>query len=826
MTGPSQDDAAHGRLPETEAELLALRTENARLRELLELDERGARTATTAARPRLVRVDDGATATTRAVSRSSGAGEKIALFRSLFVGRDDIYALAWKSRGTGKAGWSPAVRGGWANAKAPDREYLPCSDEVIERHLAGEVHVGIYPLLLGDTCRLLACDFDGPGWALDALAYLDAARAVGVPALLERSRSGDGGHVWVFFASPGAAATARRLGVYLIREAMTVRAELDLASCDRLFPTQDFMPKQAVAKCIPSAQRPGLLSEQLPIPDRFATACKGSFGNLIALPLQGECRRRGTTVFLDPGNMEPFSDQWECLSAVEPLPAQTLDELVSGIGELEAGPDARTYRRPTTATSAVGPPPIIGARAGAMLSIDRIGIPPALVAALKHAASLHNPDFYEKERMRFSTWNTPRFIRCYREAVGELLLPRGLRDAAERIVKEAGSTLQVIDVCDDATPIEVDLLATLTGDQIDAVESLAANDLGVLVAPPGSGKTVVGCGLIARHRVPTLVIVDRKPLVEQWRERLVTHLNLDAKQIGELSGGRSKTKGIVDIAMVQSLARRDDVAELTAGYGLVIVDECHHVPAVTFERAVREIPVRKWVGLTATPYRRDGLQAMMAMHCGRVRHTMFAPAEAARHSLELIVHETTHEAAEDGQHIQTTFRELVEDDERTASNCDDVATSSQSRRNWLVLTRWTEHLDSIAAGLEVRGVDVLVLHGQIGKKARVAVLQKLNSPSVQDNGLVLAATASLLGEGFDCPPLDTLFLAFPIKFKGSVVQYVGRVLRPSVDKTSVEVHDYVDTLVPVLARMHNERRTAYASLGFNVPKKSRRPTQN
>jgi hypothetical protein len=383
---------------------------------------------------------------------------------------------------------------------------------------------------------------------------------------------------------------------------MTVRAEIDLASYDRLFPTQDFMPN-------------------------------GSFGNLIALPLQGECRKRGTTVFIDPSTMEPYADQWEQLSTVEPVTAAFLDELVDSMRDLETGPDAHTLRRTATVASPVELPRSIDARAGAMLSIDRVGVPPALVAALKHAASLHNPEFYEKERMRFSTWNTPRFIRCYREALGELQLPRGLRDAAERIVKEAGSELRIVDGFQNPEPVAVELVATLTADQSEAVEALAPHDLGMLVAPPGSGKTVVGCGLIARHKVPTLVIVDRKPLVDQWRDRLVTHLDVDAKQIGQLGGGRSKTKGLIDVVMVQSLARRDDIAELTAPYGMVIVDECHHVPAVTFERAVREIPVRRWIGLTATPYRRDGLQAMMAMHCGPVRHSVSAPAEADRHSL-------------------------------------------------------------------------------------------------------------------------------------------------------------------------------------------------
>ncbi len=711
------------------------------------------------------------------------------MYRSLFAGREDVYALRWQNQRSGKGGWSPAVRGGWANAKRPEREYLPFTDEVVERHLAGTVHAGLYPLLRGDTCRLVACDFDGPGWALDALAYLDAARAAGIPAALERSQSGDGGHVWVFFAGGVPASSARRIGVFLLREAMTVRAELDLASYDRLFPAQDFMPR-------------------------------GSFGNLIALPLHGGCAKRGTTLFLDPTTLEPFKDQWAFLSTVEPLAPGSVAALAAAFGELAAGPDAPTYRQAVLNGPLPELPARVAARRGAMLAVDRIGVPPALLTALKHLASLHNPDFYEKEKLRFSTWNIPRFIRCYRETIDQLLLPRGLLEKAARLVADAGSRLDVYSDLSSGEQIDIHLRATLRPEQRAAADALAGHDLGTLVAPPGSGKTVVGCALIAQHQVAALVIVDRKPLVEQWRDRLVTHLDLTPRQVGQLGGSGSKATGVVDVAMVQTLARRGDLAQLATGYGLVIVDECHHVPAVTFERAVRELPVRRWVGLTATPYRRDGLQAMMAMHCGPVRHTMTPSAGSALRALSLIVHETAHQAAE-AEHIQATFRGLVEDDHRTAVICDDVATAARTGRNCLVLTRWTEHLVSITTRLADRGIKVLVLHGQMGKKARSAVVESLIIPP-PNGGLVLAATASLLGEGFDCPPLDTLFLSFPIRFKGNVVQYVGRVLRPTDTKTRIEVHDYVDVLVPVLARMYDERCRAYAGLGFQVPAPRRR----
>ncbi len=768
-------------------EVAVLRAENARLRQLLGLDGSAPEPSGEGWSPVLFS-EPTETETPHQVDAGSDTGVKVRLFRSLFAGRDDVFALRWDNSRTSKSGWSPAVRGGWSKARQPGREYLPLTDEVLHRHLAGELHAGLYPVLRGDGCRLLAADFDGPGWLLDALAYLDAATAAGAPSALERSRSGAGGHVWTFFSAPVPASSARRIGIHLLREAMTVRAELDLASYDRLFPAQDFLPK-------------------------------GSFGNLIALPLQGECRRRGTTVFLDRSTLEPHDDQWAFLASLERLSPQVVSALTSALGELAAGPDVRTYRRPRSADVGPAPPPSISAVAGAMLGIDRVGVPPALLSGLKHLASLHNPDFYEKEKQRFSTWNTPRFVRCYRETLDQLLLPRGLRAKAEAIVAEAGSRLDISDGHRACEPIQVGLVAHLTAEQQAATEALVSHHLGTLVGPPGSGKTVVGCSVIAHHRQPTLIIVDRKPLMDQWKDRLVTHLGLEPKQVGRVGG---RTSGIIDLAMVQSLSRRDDIPAVTAGYGLVIVDECHHVPAVTFERAVREIPAPRWLGLTATPYRRDGLQAMMAMHCGPIRHRMSDRQDSALRTLDLIVHETDHPAAEGAEHIQTLMRDLVQDERRTGAICDDIAVSAAAGRNCLVLTRWKEHLDQLAAGLVDRGLEPLLLYGGLGKKARASVILRLADQDTSERGLLLCATASLLGEGFDCPPLDTLFLAFPVRFKGDVVQYVGRVLRPTDTKIRVEVHDYVDSLVPQFERMHRERRGAYASLGFRLPD-DRRP---
>ncbi len=735
--------------------------------------------------------ESAATGEGRSLDARSAPSEKIALFRTLFAGREDVYAVRWENARTGKAGWSPAVVGGWANARQPGREHLRLTDAVLEAHLTGTTHIGVYPLLRDDTCRLLACDFDGPTWPLDAAAYADAARDAGIPVAIERSRSGNGAHAWIFFTGPVPAAAARRVGAYLLREAMTIRAELDLASYDRLFPAQDFMPA-------------------------------GSFGNLIALPLQGTCRRRGTTVFLEPGTQEPAADQWAFLSLVGRCSPASMLSLADAVRLVPAGPDERTYRAPRGRPAI--PPPVIDAETGPMLSIDRSGLPPALLAALKHLASIHNPAYYEKERLRLSTWKTPRFLRCYGETIDRLLLPRGLREAAGAVVAEAGSQLRVQDAPEARPAIAVHLHATLSAVQSGAFEALLPHRLGVMVAPPGSGKTVVACGVIAARAVPTLVIVDRQPLVEQWRDRLSAHLGIDRKRIGVIGGGRHRPGGVIDVAMVQTLARKDDLAELTSAYGLVVVDECHHVPATTFERAVKEIAAPSWLGLTATPYRRDGLEGLITMYCGPIRHRAGSGGkDADGFARILVVHPTPHVAGpagfdDDGTvqpSIQSVFRGLVDDAERTRQVCDDVTAAARQGRNCLVLSQWTGHVASLACALRADGIEVSVLQGGMGKKARGLVMGSLEGLR-PGGGAVVVATGSFLGEGFDCAALDTLFLTFPISFRGRLVQYVGRVLRPMAGKTRVEVHDYVDAGVPVLARMHGRRLPAYASLGFDL----------
>jgi superfamily II DNA or RNA helicase len=722
------------------------------------------------------------------VGSNFSAQEKIKLFRTFFRGREDVYAVFWFNERTGKKGYSPACDDPWSPRKGKVKNYLPLNDKIILSHLTGEKIIGVYPLLKDDTCWFLACDFDKEGWALDALAFLNICKNYGVPAYLERSRSGNGGHVWIFFSTPIPATLARQLGIRLLKETMVVRAEMDLASYDRFFPSQDFLPR-------------------------------AGFGNLIALPLQKKCRTLGNTEFLnlDDSELRPWPDQWKFLSQIKRLGYSQVEALLQKIPPVSVGP--RNLRAVSPAIRQRYPAPKeICCALGATLSIEKSGIPPWLLAQIKQLALLHNPQFYEREKLRLSTWRIPRFIRCYEEDASHIHLPRGTVEELREIAAEAGTKFSVTDQRPVPKKLSLKFRGSLTPKQMNAVRAVLSDDMGVLVAPPGAGKTVMGCYAIAERNVPTLILAHRKPILDQWRTQLEDLLGFSSRLIGQVGGGRNRQTGVIDLGMMQSLKRFDDLEAFFSKYGFIIVDECHHLPAFTFEACVKKAPVRYMLGLTATPYRRDGLQEIITLQCGSIRHTM-APIENS-FSRRLLLRETPFTFSDDEDPtIQDIFRCLVRDEPRNELIRTDVCQALTEGRRCLILSHWKEHCELLAAGLRERGKTPLVLSGTQGKKTRSAMLASLmNIPS--DRELVIVATGQYLGEGFDCPQVDTLFLAFPLSFKGKLIQYVGRVLRSHEDKSSVRVYDYVDTQAPMLRKMYAKREKTYRLLNFaleNIP---------
>ncbi|ELP2910512.1 DEAD/DEAH box helicase family protein [Escherichia coli O128] len=769
-------------------ELAALRAENARLVSLLE-----AHGIEWRRKPPI------------SVQRVSvlSTNEKVALFRRLFRGRDDVWALRWESKTSGKSGYSPACANEWQaricgkpRIKCGDcahRQLIPVSDLVIYHHLAGTHTAGMYPLLEDDSCYFLAVDFDEAEWQKDASAFMRSCDELGVPAALEISRSRQGAHVWIFFASRVSAREARRLGTAIISYTCSRTRQLRLGSYDRLFPNQDTMPK-------------------------------GGFGNLIALPLQKRPRESGGSVFVDM-NLQPYPDQWAFLVSVIPMNVQDIEPTilratgsihpldVNFINEEDLGTPWEEKKSSGNRLNIAVTEPLIITLAN-QIYFEKAQLPQALVNRLIRLAAFPNPEFYKAQAMRMSVWNKPRVIGCAENYPQHIALPRGCLDSALSFLRYNNIAAELIDKRFAGTECNAVFTGNLRAEQEEAVSALLRYDTGVLCAPTAFGKTVTAAAVIARRKVNTLILVHRTELLKQWQERLAVFLQV-GDSIGIIGGGKHKPCGNIDIAVVQSISRHGEVEPLVRNYGQIIVDECHHIGAVSFSAILKETNARYLLGLTATPIRRDGLHPIIFMYCGAIRHTAARPKESL-HNLEVLTRSrfTSGHLPSDAR-IQDIFREIALDHDRTVAIAEEAMKAFGQGRKVLVLTERTDHLDDIASVMNSLKLSPFVLHSRLSKKKRTMLISGLNALP-PDSPRILLSTGRLIGEGFDHPPLDTLILAMPVSWKGTLQQYAGRLHREHTGKSDVRIIDFVDTAYPVLLRMWDKRQRGYKAMGYRI----------
>ena len=769
----------------------------------------------------LVREPVGSDSPNPTVTNQSSPAAKIELFRSRFRGREDVYPRRFESRKTGKAGYAPACANEWVPGvcqkprikctDCPNRRFFPIIDEVIGWHLSGrdargfDFVMGVYAMLQDETCFFLAEDFDREDWRPDAAAFLETCRRLELPAALERSRSGNGGHVWFFFDEAVPAGLARKLGSHILTETMEHRPEIGLHSYDRLFPNQDTLPK-------------------------------GGFGNLIALPLQKQARARGNTVFLDE-KFNPHADQWALLASVGRISRARVEALVRDaeakgriIGVRVAAmdedddapwtaPPSRRRKHPPIA----GPlPERIELILGDQIYISKEGLAPGLRNRLLHLAAFQNPEFYRAQAMRLPTYDKPRVIACAEDHPKHYALPRGCLDD----VREMFTALKIEPAIRDerfgGVPLKVAFCGALRPEQQTAATVLLEHDTGVLAATTAFGKTVVAAWLIAQRGVNTLVLVHRQQLLEQWVERLSSFLGRPAKSIGRLGGGRKKLTGELDVALMQSLVRKGVVDDRMAHYGNLIVDECHHLSARSFELVVRRAKAKFITGLSATVARKDGHHPIIFMQCGPVRHRVDAKTQAAARPFthHVMVRPTNFHATMPSDpdarvEFNTLYEALAKDEQRNAMICDDVLSAVNQGRSPLVLTERTEHLLHLAERLSPHVPHLVQLRGGQSRRVLAAAGTRL-AEIPETEGRVILATGKYIGEGFDDARLDTLFLALPVSWRGTIAQYVGRLHRLHDGKREVRVHDYADLNVPMLARMFDKRCRGYESLGYTI----------
>lgn len=704
---------------------------------------------------------------------------QITLFKSLFQGRQDVYAVRWEKNG--KSGYMPAYKIDWGDYNKhkagggtfkdySKKEYLPFGDEAIQNHLSGKETVGVYPLLEDNSCHFIAADFDEANWRDSILKLYSTLIKFEIPAYIERSRSGNGGHLWVFFEENLPAEQTRKFMFELLREATIISHFEKEPSFDRLFPNQDFHSGKGL-------------------------------GNLIALPLNGKAVQNSNSMFLNSESFEPFTNQFEAIAGFMRLSKDKFKCLYESFFNQKPQESIKSNIIPATLTE-------IEIQISNQVYLKRFQLNKKLIAFLRDNLNFLNSDYLVKKNMGKSTLNIEKYFRLIEETTEGIIVPRGFVAKIVAFCKQESISFKVTDNRKKLNSVDFDSEIELLPHQTIALEKIADKDFGVIVSPPGSGKTIIGLEIIAQKRQPALIIVHRQQLFDQWMERIQSFLKIPKHEIGQIGNQKFKVGKEITVAMIQSLTRSDEISKIAYSFGTIIVDECHHIPAKSFREAIVNFNSYYLYGLTATPKRKNNDEKLIYVYIGNILYNaeQLEQIQQNKTKAEINIRKTTLYAPFDYKidKYETISRILIHDTQRNSLIIHDLEKNAGRFKTVLVLTERKAHVEILNLYLKDK-FETITIHGDDSEKSRQIKLEQIK----QGHYKIVISTGQYFGEGVDIDILECLFIVYPFAFEGKLVQYIGRIQRSG--KPPV-IFDYRDSEIDYFDKMFKQRNRYYRKL--------------